>query len=286
MCCVRFFHCARLKKMSWKKSIFLIFISFLLSTFIFSPVYAVDNYTDCVWDDQLNACRQIENKCNNGCVPPVLNCPSYAKNVCENYPGTPCNCAGPGTLTCTWSPSSQTAGTCRRGDCGPGYTPSPTNDSCLEFDIDQPSCEAKNPGTCVPATIPQPVPPGVACDICGCQNGEKTTDKCPNCNTKCYNCVFLEKKSYTAIGCLPTNDPQEFIGWLLGAAIGIAGGIAFLLMLWGGFQIITSTGDPEKLNKGKEILTSAIIGLIVIIFSLFLLQLIGVKILQIPGFSK
>jgi Co/Zn/Cd efflux system component len=72
----------------------------------------------------------------------------------------------------------------------------------------------------------------------------------------------------------------------LGAVIGIAGGIAFLLMIFAGFQIITSTGDPEKLNRGKEILTSAIIGLVVIVFSVFLLKLIGVDILQLPGFEK
>jgi len=92
--------------------------------------------------------------------------------------------------------------------------------------------------------------------------------------------------SWTALGCITTSSPQEFIAWLLKSVIGIAGGIAFLLMLWGGFQIITSTGDPEKLNKGKEILTSAIIGLVVIIFSVFLLKLIGVDILQLPGFEK
>ena len=106
----------------------------------------------------------------------------------------------------------------------------------------------------------------------------------------CRKCVGTPEEptgdSWTALGCITTSSPQEFIAWLLKSVIGIAGGIAFLLMLWGGFQIITSTGDPEKLNKGKEILTSAIIGLVVIIFSVFLLKLIGVDILQLPGFEK
>ncbi len=67
--------------------------------------------------------------------------------------------------------------------------------------------------------------------------------------------------------------------------IGIAGGLAFLLILFGGLQILTSAGNPERLNAGKELLTSAISGLILVALSLFLLQLIGFKILQIPGFG-
>ena len=86
------------------------------------------------------------------------------------------------------------------------------------------------------------------------------------------------------MGCIPT-DPSQFIGKILGIGIGIGGGIAFLLILFGGFQILTSAGNPEKLNAGKELVTSAITGLLIIIFSIFILRLIGVTILQIPDFQ-
>jgi len=89
----------------------------------------------------------------------------------------------------------------------------------------------------------------------------------------------------TALGCIPTKDTTQFVGWLLKFAIGIGGGIAFLLMIFGGFKIITSSGNPEAVKAGQELITSALMGLIFIIFSVFLLQLIGVKILQIPGFG-
>jgi hypothetical protein len=88
----------------------------------------------------------------------------------------------------------------------------------------------------------------------------------------------------TAIGCVPTR-PQLFIYWLLNRVISIGGGIAFLIMIWGVFQIMTSSGDPEKLQKGKEIMVSAGAGLLFIIFSTFLLELIGVNILKIPGWG-
>lgn len=111
----------------------------------------------------------------------------------------------------------------------------------------------------------------------------------PEAQEDCYRCIGQPDAptgdSWTAIGCITTSDPQAFVAWLLARAIGIAGGIAFLLMIFAGLQIITSSGDPEKLKSGKEMLTSAIIGLIVIIFSIFLLKVIGYDILRLPGFA-
>lgn len=89
----------------------------------------------------------------------------------------------------------------------------------------------------------------------------------------------------TGLGCIPTQ-PTAFAGWFLGWAIGLAGGIAFLLILFGGFRVITSAGDPEKLQGGKDLITASVAGLLVIIFSLFLLRIIGFGILQLPGFPR
>ncbi|PIV01120.1 hypothetical protein COS55_02430 [Candidatus Shapirobacteria bacterium CG03_land_8_20_14_0_80_40_19] len=89
----------------------------------------------------------------------------------------------------------------------------------------------------------------------------------------------------TAIGCIPTSSLNAFAGWILGKIVFIASGIAFLLMAFGAFQIITSSGDPKKTQAGKELITSALSGLLFIILSIFLLKLIGVDILKIPGFG-
>jgi uncharacterized protein (DUF2345 family) len=51
------------------------------------------------------------------------------------------------------------------------------------------------------------------------------------------------------------------------------------MILAAGFQILTSSGDPKKLSAGQELLTSAVSGLILIVFSIFALRLIGVNIL-------
>jgi len=85
----------------------------------------------------------------------------------------------------------------------------------------------------------------------------------------------------TAIGCIDISGPSEFVDSILKLAIGLAGGIAMLLIVFGGIQILTSAGNPEKIQAGKEMITSAIAGLLLIIFSVFILRIIGVEILDI-----
>lgn len=89
---------------------------------------------------------------------------------------------------------------------------------------------------------------------------------------------------WTAFGCIPAT-PQGLFKTAFGLGLGIAGGIAFLLILFGGFQILSSAGNPEQLNEGQELISSAVAGLLLIIFSVFLLRLIGYDILRIPGFA-
>jgi hypothetical protein len=87
----------------------------------------------------------------------------------------------------------------------------------------------------------------------------------------------------TALGCISTDVASGgFVGSILELAIGLGGGIALLLILYGVFIVTTSAGNPDKLNQGKEIIGSAVSGLLFIILSIVLLNLIGVNILEIP----
>jgi hypothetical protein len=121
-----------------------------------------------------------------------------------------------------------------------------------------------------------PSPTNKICDFAGPTGSQKQKD--------CENCMGNGTGAWTALGCIQT-DPQKFIGQILQIGVGIGGGIAFLLILFGGFQILMSAGNPEKLNAGKELITSAITGLLIIVFSLFILRLIGFNIFGIPGFG-
>ena len=88
----------------------------------------------------------------------------------------------------------------------------------------------------------------------------------------------------TALGCIPV-EMEKFVPWLLGWLFGVAGGIAFLLMAYGFILIATSSGDEKKVQGARETITSAITGLIVCIFAIFILRLIAVNILKIPGIN-
>jgi len=85
----------------------------------------------------------------------------------------------------------------------------------------------------------------------------------------------------TALGPIPT-DVAGFASKFAAIAIGIAGGIAFLLMIYGSFRLVFSNGDVEAVQQGRQIIVAAVTGLIVIIFSIFILRLIGISILGLP----
>jgi len=60
------------------------------------------------------------------------------------------------------------------------------------------------------------------------------------------------------------GDLRIVIGRVIRAALGLSGAIALLMFIWGGFQWLTSGGSPEKVKAGKNTLTWAAIGLVVI----------------------
>lgn len=91
----------------------------------------------------------------------------------------------------------------------------------------------------------------------------------------------------TAIGCISTkaDGGGSFFESIIKIATGLGGGLALVLMLYGVFIVTTSAGIPDKLKEGSEIITSAIAGLIFILLSVFLLNLIGINILGLPGLT-
>lgn len=97
----------------------------------------------------------------------------------------------------------------------------------------------------------------------------------------CLKCA--DGEVWTALGCIPTSA-EGLVRNLFRISLGIAGGVALLFILFGAFTISVSAGSPESVQKGKEMVTSAIFGLVFIIFSTIILQWIGVSILAIPGF--
>ncbi|HUW21171.1 MAG TPA: pilin [Candidatus Bathyarchaeia archaeon] len=161
------------------------------------------------------------------------------------------------------------------------------DESCTTCDCKKPSagnctavglgpiCFVLAPHGCAYDQEPVTSTNGLTCD-CTCQPVSAEGDK---------GGVFCDDRGYyvnTAFGCLPT-DAKRFASWIVSRLMIIGGGVAFLLMLYGAFQIITSSGHPEGIQAGKELFTAAISGLLLIIFAIYILRLVGVQILGIPG---
>ncbi len=100
----------------------------------------------------------------------------------------------------------------------------------------------------------------------------------------CVKCAVEEKGYWSAIGCIHFNSWESMITKdIFPKAIGLAGLISLLCIIYSAISIQISAGNPEKIKNAQQNLTACITGLILIIFSVFILRLIGVSILGIPG---
>lgn len=91
-------------------------------------------------------------------------------------------------------------------------------------------------------------------------------------------------QSPTDFGCIP-NDPIGFVARFYGIGLGLIGGVALLFIIYGGYLILTSQGNPDQLSKGKTNIMYAVIGLLLAIFGFVFIESITKDILRIPGFG-
>lgn len=80
---------------------------------------------------------------------------------------------------------------------------------------------------------------------------------------------------------------QDVIAFAINIAFGIAGLVAVIYLIIGGFKYVTSGGNPDTVELAKGTILNAIIGLIVILIAFlivqFILRAIGVSGTLIPG---
>ena len=67
---------------------------------------------------------------------------------------------------------------------------------------------------------------------------------------------------------------STYVGNIIAALIPLLGITAFVMLLVGGFTILTSSGNPESMQKGQKTITYAIGGIILAIVSWLVLLLI------------
>ncbi|MFB6225851.1 MAG: pilin [Candidatus Paceibacteria bacterium] len=64
---------------------------------------------------------------------------------------------------------------------------------------------------------------------------------------------------------LSNTDPRIIVGRIIQVGLGLLGVVAFVLIVYGGFMIMTAAGNEEKVETGKNILLYAVIGLAIIL---------------------
>lgn len=71
---------------------------------------------------------------------------------------------------------------------------------------------------------------------------------------------------------LKEDNPVAIIGNIIRAMLGVVGAVTLLMFLYGGFMLIFSAGEQEKLEKGRKTLIWAIIGLAIVLSSYSILS--------------
>jgi len=67
---------------------------------------------------------------------------------------------------------------------------------------------------------------------------------------------------------LPSNIPQDIpttIGKIVGAGLAFIGIIFFILMIYGGFTWMMARGNEQEVEKAKDLIIAAVIGLIIVL---------------------
>lgn len=71
------------------------------------------------------------------------------------------------------------------------------------------------------------------------------------------------------------NKIADLLNVIIKLLFPLAAILLFFFLLWGGYNYLTSAGDPEKLKHGKAKITSSAIGFILLIMSYFMVSLIA-----------
>ena len=71
---------------------------------------------------------------------------------------------------------------------------------------------------------------------------------------------------------MPLN---QAIAWFYYFIVGVAGLSAFVILVWGGFQYLSSAGNPTAIGDAKDKIKSALLGLLIILTSWLILQVIN-----------
>lgn len=97
-----------------------------------------------------------------------------------------------------------------------------------------------------------------------------------DCGTgfKLVNGLCLPESQVTGNGIASTTKLSEVVPNVITILLSVSGVIAVLFIIIGGFQYMTSSGNPEAAKKGRQTLTYAIVGLVIIVLSYIIVSVV------------
>ncbi|MBN1326017.1 hypothetical protein JW977_03515 [Candidatus Falkowbacteria bacterium] len=95
---------------------------------------------------------------------------------------------------------------------------------------------------------------------------------------------FLQGLTSTAtqVGYGETTTPQQYAASIIKVAFTLIGIIFTILLIYGGYLYLTSQGDEKKVSSGKKTITTAVVGLVIIISGYSITYFVA-KNLEQPG---
>lgn len=90
----------------------------------------------------------------------------------------------------------------------------------------------------------------------------------------------------TAFQLFQFGSVDDLIALIFRILLSLSGGIALALIIYSGYRLMVSSGSPDEVKKARELFVGAITGFIFTIFSLVILQIIGVDLLKLPDFKS
>lgn len=76
----------------------------------------------------------------------------------------------------------------------------------------------------------------------------------------------VDNTAFTNAG-FTQKDPRAIVASIIKVLLGFLGTLAVVLIIYSGFLYMTAAGKPDNVKKAKDIMITAVIGLIIILIS-------------------
>ncbi len=92
----------------------------------------------------------------------------------------------------------------------------------------------------------------------------------------CKACVTEINGYYSSFGCIPFKV-EGFVNWFVSLSIAIAGIVSLYCLIMNSIRMQLSRGDASAIEKARQNIISCVLGVLLIIFSVFILRIAGIS---------